>query len=227
MGTDLPATLAESWRPLGTKTGESSVLVASIHAETTVYGPTEPADGIETLESLDIPPRSLFTVDLSISPSLSAVGVSPESVFSKAAPKAKSQFVDTLEDEGLIVEETRNTLEFEATNGAAGAWYVLDAGYPVPLDGDGRSTNLGVEAHVAVWPLEETFGMAGGIVPLEEPDGSVSAPRGESDGGVETNADNSPTAFGSFDLDPERDRETIAELIRSPSPAGTASSRSE
>ncbi|SEH12976.1 hypothetical protein SAMN04487967_1066 [Natronorubrum sediminis] len=213
MGTDLPATLAESWHPIGTKTGESSVLVASIHAETTVYGPTEPADGIETLESLDIPPRSLFTVDLSISPSLSAVGVSPDSVFSKAAPKAKSQFVDTLEDEGLVVEETRNTLEFEATNGAAGAWYVLDAGYPVPLDGDGRSTNLGVEAHVAVWPLEETFGMAGGIVPLEEPgDGS------------ETDAGTLPATLGSFDLDPEHDRETIAELIRSPSPAGAASS---
>ncbi|APX95116.1 hypothetical protein [Natronorubrum daqingense] len=202
MGTDLPAALAESWHPIGTKTGESSVLVASIHAETTVYGPTEPADGIESLELLDIPPRSLFTVDLSISPSLSAVGVSPESVFSKAAPKAKSQFVETLEDEGLVVEETRNTLEFEATNGAAGAWYVLDAGYPVPLDGDDRSTTLGVEAHVAVWPLEETFGMAGGIVPLEanEHDAGSSKPEQK------------------LEIAPGRDRETIAKLIRTVDP---------
>lgn len=200
MTADLPESLAASWRLLGTRTGESNVLLASITAETAVYEPIEWADRLAALSGSEIPARSLFAVDVTISPSLSSLGMSPEVVFEKAAPKAKEQFVDTLEDEGLRVEETRNTLEFEAANGESGAWFVLDATYPVDpeLATDGTD-RIDTEAHVAVWPTAESYGMAGGTVPLEDVDGSDTAEE---------------RATAALDVDPERDRETIAELIR-------------
>ena len=202
MPTDLPESFAESWRSLGTKTGETSVMLASITAETTVYEPIERADSLESIGASEIPVRSLFAVDVTISPSLSDLGMSPDAVFSKAAPKAKSQFVDTLEDEGLIVENTREKLEFEAANGNAGSWFVLDASYPVAADAADGTDRIDAEAHIAVWPLERSFGMAGGTLPLEGvplDDGSASA-----DGTEPTE----PLA-----VDPERDREVIAELV--------------
>lgn len=208
MTTDLPASLAESWRALGTRTGESSVLLASITAETTVYEPIEWADRLATLGPSDIPARSLFTVDVTFSPSLSDLGMAPESAFEKAAPKAKSQFVSTLEDEGLAVDGTRDALEFEATNGAEGTWFVLDVDYPVapdPTTDDGE--RIDAEAHIAVWPTEESYGMAGGILPLE--DGSAVNDDAAADAG---------DLLAGLDVDPERDRETIADLIRSVDP---------
>ena len=203
---DLPASVSDSWRPLGTRTGETSVMLASITAETTVYEAVDPAAGVAALEASEIPIRSLFVVDVTVSPSPADLGMSPESVFSKAAPKAKDQFIDTLESEGLDVEGTRNSLEFEASNGSEGTWYVLDVGYPVDgaaaENGDGTETErLDAEAHVAVWPTETSFGMAGGVLPLE-------------DGAETTDAEGPASTVGELDLDPERDRETIAELIR-------------
>ena len=200
MTFDLPEAVADSWRPLGTRTGETSAMLASITAETTVYERITPAAGVDALEASDIPARSLFVVDVTVSPSPDDLGLSTTSVFSKAAPKAKDQFIDTLESEGLAVDGTRNSLEFEASNGTEGSWYVLDVGYPVDAETDEETERIDAEAHIAVWPLESTFGMAGGVLPLED--------------GVRTEGGNSPTPGGELDVDPERDRETIAQLIR-------------
>lgn len=201
MTFDLPASVADSWRPLGTRTGETSVVLASITAETTVYEPLEEADELAAIGASEIPARSLFAVDVTVSPSLSSLGMAPESVFEKAAPRAKSQFVDTLESEGLTVEGTRDTLEFEASNGETGSWFVLDVSYPVAPEMADGTERIDAEAHAAVWPTETTFGMAGGVLPLENGVGPGAA-------------DSGPTPDGGLDLDPERDRETIAELIR-------------
>ncbi|RKD98300.1 hypothetical protein [Halopiger aswanensis] len=203
MTADLPASLSDSWRPAGTKTGESSVMVASITAETTLYEPLEPTE-LADLAASKIPLRSLFVVDLSVSPSLSTIGVSPSAVFEKAAPKAKNQFVDTVEDEGLVVEDTRDTLEFEGPNGEAGKWYVLDVSYPLEGasesaddtdgdDGQSETDRIAAEANVAVWPTDSSFGVAGGILPLEN---------GVADVSDEAEA-----------VAPDRDRDTIAELV--------------
>ncbi|WP_440763500.1 hypothetical protein [Natronorubrum sp. DTA7] len=210
MTIDLPASLADSWRALGTQTGESSVLLASITAETTVYEPTDTADRLAALGASEIPVRSLFTVDVRFSPALSDLGMAPESAFEKAAPKAKSQFVTILEDEGLRVDGTRNTLEFEATNGAEGTWFVLDADYPVSPDlTAGEDEWLDAEAHIAVWPTEASFGMAGGILPLEDGSDVV-------DGDGATDGGDLPAGL---EVDPESDRETVADLIRTIEPA--------
>lgn len=196
MTIDLPEPLAETWQPLGTRTGEASVLVATITTETTLYEPTDSRAPSE-LGPSRIPVRSLFAVDVAISPSLSMIGVSPESTLSKAAPKAKSQFVDTLTDEGVVVDGTRETLEFEGPNGKAGKWYVLETAYPIDPDlADGETDRIAAEAHVAVWPTETSYAMAGGVLPLE----SVGAePSGLGDG---------------LEVNPERDRDTISELVR-------------
>ncbi|WP_323172159.1 hypothetical protein [Natrialba sp. PRR66] len=219
MPTDLPAALAETWRPLGTRTGQTTVLVASITAETTLYEPAETTPAA-SLGPSDVPLRSLFAVDLSISPSLSTVGIAPDAALSKAAPKAKAQFAETLRDEGLTIEGTRETLEFEGPNGKAGRWYVLDVAYPIPASArdrgdrkgsDGGETeteiesgstdnepdgtgiaHLAAEANVAVWPTETSYGVAGGILPLES----------------------TTVASGTIETAPERDRETISELVR-------------
>ncbi|WP_126662233.1 hypothetical protein [Haloterrigena salifodinae] len=200
MTFDLPEAVADSWRPLGTRTGETSAMLASITAETTVYERVAPAAGVDALEASDIPARSLFVVDVTVSPSPDDLGLSTTSVFSKAAPKARDQFVDTLESEGLAVEGTRNSLEFEASNGNGGSWYVLDVGYPVDGETSEEPDRIDAEAHVAVWPLESTFGMAGGVLPLED--------------GVRAETADSASSNDELGTDPERDRETIAQLIR-------------
>ncbi|APW97732.1 hypothetical protein CHINAEXTREME_08060 [Halobiforma lacisalsi AJ5] len=227
MALDLPESLSDAWQRVGTRTAETTVMMATITAETTLYEPTDGA-GPTRIDAgpSDVPLRSLFTVEMTFSPPLPSVGVSPASVFSMAAPTAKSQFVDTIENEGLVVERTRDTLEFEAPNGAAGKWYVLDASYPLESGDDGEAaTALPAEAHVAVWPTERSYGMAGGTVPLS-PDGDGSdlesgPPESLADGdGSENPEDESssdrrgPDRDLEFDLDPDRDRETVAALIR-------------
>ncbi|ELZ01296.1 hypothetical protein C482_07376 [Natrialba chahannaoensis JCM 10990] len=198
MPTDLPSSLTDEWQLLGTRSGSTSVLVASITAETTLYEPVdEPATA--AIGAGDIPVRSLFAVDLSISPSLSTIGITPDAALSKAAPKAKSQFVDTVADDGLTVEETRDVLEFEGPNGAAGKWYVLDTSYAVEPDRTPDDVDrIAAEANVAVWPTAESYGVAGGVLPLES---------------VADRADDSVDGLV-LDVNPERDRETITTLIQ-------------
>ncbi|MFU8868537.1 hypothetical protein [Natronococcus sp.] len=195
MTSALPESVAGTWHRAGTRTGESKVLLTSITAETTVYEPAETASALAELGSSDIPVRSLFTVDMRFSPSLSSVGISPSSVLSTAAPKARSQFVDLVEDDGLIVEDTRETLSFERPDGTEGRWYVLDASYPLSPALETDRETLAAEANVAIWPTDDAYGMAGGTLPLETLDG-----------------------FDALAVDPERDRETIASLIRSVDP---------
>ncbi|AGB37835.1 hypothetical protein [Natronococcus occultus] len=192
MTSALPESVAGTWQRAGTRQGETSVLFTSITAETTVYEPLESAATLAALGPAEIPLRSLFTVDMTFSPSLSTVGVSPASMLSKAAPKAKAQFVETVEDDGLVVEDTREELAFERPDGTEGRWYVLDVAYPLSTTDRDR---LEAETNVAIWPTDDAYGMAGGTLPLETPPGDAV-----------------------LEVDPERDRETIASLIRTADP---------
>ncbi len=204
MTTALPESLAESWQAAGTRSGTSTVMVMSISAETTVYEPIETAASLAKLGASDMPVRSLFTVDMTFSPSLATFGVSPKGVFSMAVPKAKGQFVDIVEDEGLVVEGTRETHSFEAANGTSGKWFVLDVVYPLASELATEQTDrLAAETHIAIWPTETTYGMAGGTVPLELPAGVGDAIDGE------------------IPVNPAADRERIAELVRSIDPETT------
>ncbi|NKE35821.1 hypothetical protein GWG54_08305 [Natronococcus sp. JC468] len=200
MTSALPESVAGTWQRAGTRQGETSVLIASITAETTVYEPVESAAALAELGPADIPLRSLFTVETTFSPSLSTVGVSPASALSKAAPKAKDQFVETVENDGLVVEDTREEHAFERPDGTEGRWFVLDVAYPLSPDLETDRDRLAAETNVAIWPTDDAYGMAGGTLPLEAPPGDADA----------------------LGVDPERDRETIAELIRTVDPNGAS-----
>ncbi|THE64604.1 hypothetical protein D8Y22_12310 [Salinadaptatus halalkaliphilus] len=200
MALELPASMAQSWHQCGTRTAETNVAIATITAEMTLFEPLEPALPQRTASA--VPVRSLFTVDIDVAPPLSAVEIDPSSALSMAAPTVKSQFVTTIEDEGLVVEATRDSLEFEAANGAAGAWYVLDIVYPIQDEAGDRST-LEAEANVAIWPTDSTFGIAGGILPLETARDATAGSTVE------------PSPIPTLEVDPTDDRKTISQVVRS------------
>jgi|GEM_PF-508041 hypothetical protein len=220
MALDLPPLVADDWRRLGDRTDERSLSLATVTAETTVFEHRPTADALERLRSGgDVPARSLFTVDLQITPSLSTIGLEPAAALEMAAPKAREQFVDTIEDDGIAVGAERASEYIDRPDGAIGHLTVLEVAYPTDSDAsvtddaeavadDGERADGGdatgetpttatidAEAHVAVWPAADAYVMAGGVLPLESPDGA-------------------DLLAAALDVDPARDREAIVDLFR-------------
>ncbi|QCW03124.1 hypothetical protein [Natrinema pallidum] len=201
MPIDLPPAVADDWRRLGSRTDERSLSLATVTAETAVFEHRPTADALERLRGgRDVPVRSLFTVALDISPSLSTIGLSAADALDVAAPKAREQFVDTVADDGIEVGAERATEYIDRPDGAVGHLSVLEAAYPIEAAVDGAAVGDGTatidaEAHVAVWPTADTYVMAGGLLPLEGP------------------ADAALLA-AALDVDPARDREAIVDLFR-------------
>ncbi|ELY84081.1 hypothetical protein [Natrinema altunense] len=201
MPIDLPPAVADDWRRLGSRTDERSLSLATVTAETAVFEHQPTADALEQLRGgRDIPVRSLFTVALDISPSLSTIGLSAADALDVAAPKAREQFVDTVADDGIAIGAERATEYIDRPDGAVGHLSVLDVAYPIDAAVDGVTVDDGTatidaEAHVAVWPTADTYMLAGGLLPLEGP------------------ADAALLA-AALDVDPARDRETIVDLFR-------------
>lgn len=213
MAIDLPAAFRDEWRRLDTRTDDRSLALLTVESETTLYEHVPTAEAIERPAGRGIPVRSLFTVDLTFRPGLSALGVSPRAAFAIAAARAKRQFVEMIENEGVLVAGERESVRFERADGTTGRRYVLSTAYPIdPVEDDepeddqstradserdreaaNRSVHertIDAETHVAVWPTADAYAMAGGTLPLEE--------------------------FGdaTLDVDPDRDRETVLEVIR-------------
>jgi len=185
MTIDLPAAVADDWRRLGTQTEKRRLSLMTITAETTVFEHRPTADALERLRaSGSIPARSLFLIELQLNPSLSTMGLSPSDALGMAAPKARKGFVETIEDDGIIVGDERTSEHIDRPDGVVGHLTVFEAGYPVDA-----------EAHIAIWPAAETYVMAGGLVPLEAPDEPA-------------------TLEAALDIDPARDREAIVDLFR-------------
>ncbi|RZH68135.1 hypothetical protein [Natrinema altunense] len=201
MPIDLPSAVADDWCRLGSRTDERSLSLATVTAETAVFEHQPTADALEQLRGgRDIPVRSLFTVALDISPSLSTIGLSAADALDVAAPKAREQFVDTVADDGIAIGAERATEYIDRPDGAVGHLSVLDVAYPIDAAVDGATVGDGTatidaEAHVAVWPTADTYVLAGGLLPLEGP------------------ADAALLA-AALDVDPARDRETIVDLFR-------------
>lgn len=164
---------AREWRVVGTRTTESRIAIASVTAETTVY---EHAPTASALEGLDVGPaiplRSVLTVDLSFSPPLESIGIGPESALGMAAPKAIEQFRDVVASEGIEIGDERESTGFERADGTAGRRAIFAVEYPTgtPESDGGDGTTVDAELHVAVWPTESSYAMAGGLVPLEAPE---------------------------------------------------------
>lgn len=206
MTIELPRAVADDWRRLGTRTNEGRLSLVSVSAEILVYEHASTADALADLGDAEIPIRSLFTVETSFDPPLSTVGIDPAEALERAAPKARSQFVDVLEDEGIAIGEERANERVERADGTEGRLTVFAAEYPLDRAGnEGERTTLDAEAHVAVWPTAEDFVVVGGLLPLESPP--------EIEAAV-------------LDVDPERDRRLIIEAIRSV-PLGEDGSRDD
>ncbi|TMT87599.1 hypothetical protein E2L06_13800 [Haloterrigena sp. H1] len=199
MTIDLPAAVADDWRQLGTQTEKRRLSLMTITAETTVFEHRPTADALERLRaSGSIPARSLFLIELQLNPSLSTMGLSPSDALGMAAPKARKGFVETIEDDGIIVGDERTSEHIDRPDGTVGHLTVFEAGYPVDADSaadDADAATIGAEAHIAIWPAADTYVMAGGLVPLEAPDEPA-------------------TLEAALDIDPARDREAIVDLFR-------------
>ena len=199
MTIDLPAAVADDWRRLGTQTEKRRLSLMTITAETTVFEHRPTADALERLRaSGSIPARSLFLIELQLNPSLSTMGLSPSDALGMAAPKARTGFVETIEDDGIIVGDERTSEHIDRPDGTVGHLTVFEADYPVDTDSaadDADTATIDAEAHIAIWPAAETYVMAGGLVPLEAPDEPA-------------------TLEAALDVDPARDREAIVDLFR-------------
>ena len=203
MTIDLPAAVADDWRRLGTQTEKRRLSLMTITAETTVFEHRPTADALEQLHtSGSIPARSLFLIELQLNPSLSTMGVSPSGALGMAAPKARTGFVETIEDDGIIVGDERTSEHIDRPDGTVGHLTVFEASYPIDgdsepdgNDADAEAATVDAEAHIAIWPAAETYVMAGGLVPLEAPDEPA-------------------TLEAALDIDPARDREAIVDLFR-------------
>ena len=201
METPLPDAFHEYWRPIGTKTRRSQVALASATAETTLYEHRPTVDALDGRDlkpnDRDIPVRSLFAIDLEISPPLTSMGISPQAVLGMAANHVIDQFVDSVEDDGLRVEEKRETAKFERADGTTGKWYILSTAADVdPAVVDDEA--IAAETHVGVWPTGGTYGVAGGTLPLSVPD----------------------ALEGTLEVDPDRDRKRVLEFVRTVRPGG-------
>jgi len=200
MPTALPPAFRESWRPIGTRTRESRLVMTSTTAETTLYEhvPTAdtPGDRDPRPDDREIPVRSLFAIDLEITPSLPSMGVSPRAVLGMAAGHVKRQFVRNVEADGLCVDGEETTTDFERSDGTAGKRYVLSTSAPIDPHAVCGDHSIPAETHVAVWPTARSYGVAGGTLPLSAPDGLEDV----------------------LVVDPDRDRERILEFARTVTP---------
>ncbi|MHC3437760.1 hypothetical protein ACYJ1Y_06555 [Natrialbaceae archaeon A-gly3] len=207
MPTALPKAFRDHWRPIGTRTRRSRVALASATAETTLYEHRPTVDALDGRDlkpdERDIPSRSLFAIDLEISPPLTSMGISPQAVLGMAASHVIDQFVDSVEDDGLRVEDERETAKFERADGTTGKWYILSTVAdvdPATVAVDGAS--IPAETHVGVWPTGGTYGVAGGTLPLSAPAGLEDA----------------------LEVDPERDRKQVLEFARTVEPEDKSTS---
>lgn len=196
MTVDLPTALREEWRVAETDVNRRRLALLGIVAETTIYEPKS-SDRPRNRRPL----RTLFTVDLTFEPPLTAVGLKPSAVASVAVPTAKRRFVAGLEERGFVVCSERDATRFRLDDGTRGNWYVFDVKVPVgPSDVEGADEErIAGETHVVIWPTETAYRVAGGTVPLEGPAGSE---------------DGVP-------IDPESGRTTIREFVRAISGSNT------
>lgn len=202
MSTPLPQPFRETWRPVGTRRRRSRFALVSSVAETTLYehGPT--ADALaDSLDDGDVPVRSLFAIELTMTPSLPSMGVSPRAGLRMAASQVTRQVARSVEAEGVLVGDERDSGSFERADGTVGRRAVLESRVRLELGDD--TAPIDAETHVAVWPTAESYGVAGGTLPLEAPSGLGPA----------------------LDPDPDRDRETVCAFVRRVDPGASETDR--
>lgn len=203
MAIDLPPAVADDWHHVGRRIDDRTLSLATITTETTVFEHRPTADALGRLRAdYDVPARSLFTVDVRVTPSLETIGLSAADALEVAVPTAHDQFVDTIERDDITVCGERASEYIDRPDGVVGHLTVFEVAYPIDSttasesdDTAAATASIAAEAHVAVWPAADAYVLSGGLLPLEGPDGA-------------------DLLAAALDVDPARDREAIVDLFR-------------
>jgi|GEM_PF-2557924 hypothetical protein len=151
----------------------------SITAYNAIYEHVPSADAFHAVADprIEISGRSVFTSALVFSTPLMEFGVSPASVFSIACDHAKTEFADSVREDGLVNVTQfadRDVAKTDATAGDVPARaFGYDVEYPladavVEEDVTGGQFTVRGELWAGIWPTESAYAMAGGMFPTED-----------------------------------------------------------
>jgi hypothetical protein len=113
--------------------------------------------------------RALFTTGLSFDPRLPG-SETPDRLLGVAARYAGREFQRSLTEDGLADVERTGSTDLRVRGRRTAKAFQYDAGYPLDVGAAGGAgqPHLAVRVWAAIWPTETSFGMAGGIYPLED-----------------------------------------------------------
>lgn len=146
----------------------------SITAYNAIYEHAPTADAFHAVADpgVEISGRSAFTSALAFSTPLGSFGVSPASVFGIACDHAKTEFADSVREDGLVNVKRFADRDLDREDGPARA-FGYDVEYPLRdavIEEDVTSGQFTVrgELWAGIWPTESAYAMAGGMFPTED-----------------------------------------------------------
>lgn len=187
----------------------------TITAYNTIYEHAPSSDAFAAVgdPGVEISGRSAFTSALEFSTPLGELGVKPASVFGIACDYAKTEFADSVREDGLVNvtrfadREIARTADGSAPDDPARA-FGYDVEYPlrdavIAEDVTGGQFTVAGELWAGIWPTDAAYAMAGGMFPTESVADAIDrqAPAAT----LATDAD--------LDLHPDRDRDRILDAV--------------
>jgi hypothetical protein len=208
-----PASLGDEWeRSLTQRETALELPFFTIEAVNAVFDHVDTADVVDhAAAGISVAPRAVFASELSFSPSLPDLGVDPASprVFRVGRSYARREFADSVREDGLTDVSRDGDRPLERAAGPDGHAFRYEAAYPFDADSllaESASGRLLVATTVwaGIWPTDNSYAMGGGIYPTEDLPAAVD--RQAPGATLATEA--------RLDPDPERDRESVFDLLR-------------
>lgn len=143
----------------------------TVEATNAVYEDPEFLEAFRPLmrAQLDQTPRAVFTTGLSLDPDPPG-DRTPAAVLDIAGRYASREFETSLREDGLAAVEQTGSKELRLSGRRTAKAFQYDADYPLDADALGTpraDPTLRVRVWAAIWPTQSSFGMGGGIYPLE------------------------------------------------------------
>ncbi|WP_323675755.1 hypothetical protein [Halorubellus sp. PRR65] len=216
------AVLAEyDWRHVRDDTETAlSLPLFTITAYNTIYEHAPSSDAFAAVgdPEVDVSGRSAFTSALEFSTPLMEFGFSPASVFGIACDHAKTEFADSVREDGLVnvtrfadrdIDRVDRRGDPRGTGSDPARAFGYDVEYPLVDDviaedvTSGQFTVRG-ELWAIIWPTDRAYAMAGGMFPTENVADAIArqAPAAT----LATDTD--------LDVDVERDRERLLDALK-------------
>lgn len=207
---------AYDWRHVRDNTEVAlSLPFFTITAYNTIYEHAPSSDAFSAVGDPDVgvSGRSAFTSALAFSTPLGEFGVKPASVFGIACDYAKTEFADSVREDGLVNvtrfadRELARTAAGSTTRHPARA-FGYDVEYPLRssvIAEDVTSGQFTVQGELwaGIWPTDTAYAMAGGMFPTESVADAIArqAPAAT----LNTDVD--------LDVEPDRDRDRILDAV--------------